>query len=123
MRAAPEKRREACEVGFEHLEHRPRVERSRRVVERKEDNAATGDRQLLLLPVHARDAERAAGEQLRREVAERRDDLRLDQLDLAEEVRLARLDLVGLRVAVAGRTAFEDVRDVDVGALETDSGK
>ena len=64
----------------------------------------------------ARDPERAAREELRREVAERRDDARLDQLDLAEEVRLAGLDLVRLRVAVARRAALQDVRDVDVAA-------
>ncbi len=33
---------------------------------------------------------------------------------------LARLDLVRLRVAVAGRAALEHVRDVDVAALEPD---
>ena len=62
-------------------------------------------------------------EQLRREVAERRDELRLDQLDLPEEVRLARLDLVGLRIAVPRRAALDHVGDVDVGALEADPGE
>ena len=98
---APEELGDAGEVGLEHLEHRGRVQRGRRVVERIERHAAAAERRLLLLPVHARDAERPAGEELRREVAERRDDRRLDQLDLPEQVALARLDLVRLRVAVA----------------------
>ena len=37
-----------------------------------------------------------------------------DQLDLAEEMRLAGLDLLRLRIAVPGRAALEHVRDVDV---------
>ena len=93
------------------------------MVERVEQDAAAGDRELLLLAVHARDPQRPAGEELRREVAERRDHLRLDQFDLAEEVRLARLDLVLLRVAVAGWAALEDVRDIDVLAPELDTGE
>ena len=91
------------------------------MVERVEDDAAARDRERLLLAVYARDPERPAGEELRREVAERRDHLRLDQLDLAEEMRLAGLDLVLLRVAVARRAAFEDVRDVDVLAPQFDT--
>ena len=71
------------------------------MVERIEQDAAAGDRELLLLAVYPRDPERPAGEELGGEVAERRDHLRLDQLDLAEEMRLARLDLVRLRIAVA----------------------
>src|SRR5215831_18682587 len=118
---AAEEPRQALEVRFEHLEHRRRVERGGRVVDRIEDDAAAGDRQRLLLAVHAGDAERTAGEELRREVAERCDYLRLDQLDLAEEVRLARHDLVRLRVAVAGRATLEDVRDVDVLTPELDA--
>ena len=90
------------------------------------DRAVTRDaaeHDLLLAAVHLRDPVRLAGEQLRREVAERRDDLRPDQLDLPEEVRLAGLDLLGLRVAVAGRAALEDVRDVDVLARQPDAGE
>ena len=33
-------------------------------------------------------------------------------------MRLAGLDLVRLRIAVAGRTALEHVRDIDVAALQ-----
>ena len=50
-------------------------------------------------------------------------DLRLDQLDLAEEVALARGDLLGLRVAVPGRPALQDVRHEHVVAGEADPGE
>ena len=93
------------------------------MVERVENHAVAAERRLLLLPVNARDPERPAGEELRREVAERRDDLRLDQLDLLPEMALARLDLVRLRVAVPGRAALQDVRYVDVLAPKADSGE
>ena len=72
------------------------------------------------MPVHARDAGRLPGEELGGEVAERADDLRLDQPDLLSEVRLALGDLVGLRVAVAGRAAHQDIRDEDVLARQPD---
>src|SRR4029077_4572999 len=87
---------------------------------RVEQHSALAERDLLLDAVHARDSGRLAREQLRREVAERRDDPWADQLDLPEEVPLARLDLVGSRGAVSGRAALQDVGDVDVGALEPD---
>ena len=83
-----------------------RAGRAGRVVER--------ERHLVLLAVHARDPERAAGEELRGEVPERRDDARPDELDLAEEVRLARGDLGLERVAILRRPALEHVREVDV---------
>ena len=51
---------------------------------------------------------------------ERADDARLDQLELAEQVVLAGVDLARQRVAVAGRPALQDVRDEDVGARQPD---
>ena len=45
---------------------------------------------------------------------ERDDHARVDGADLALQVRLAGVDLVGQRVAVARRPALHDVRDVDV---------
>ena len=75
--------------------------------ERVERHLRAAEDDLLLAPVHLRDPGRLAGEELRREVAERRDQLRLDQLDLPEEVRLAGLDLLRQRVAVAGRPALQ----------------
>ena len=71
--------------------------------------------------MHACDPERLAGQKLGREVAERRDELRLNQLDLTEEMGLARGDLLGLRVTIIWRPAFQDVRDVDVRALQADA--
>ena len=38
----------------------------------------------------------------------------LDQLELPDEVRTARSDLVGSRVAIAGRAVLQDVRDEDI---------
>ena len=66
--------------------------------------------------VDACDAVRLAGEQLGGEVAERADHLRSDELDLGEQVPLARLDLVGQGIAVPGWAALEHVCDVDVRA-------
>jgi hypothetical protein len=64
---------------------------------------------LLRLAAAARDARGPAAQQLGGEVAERADHERLDQLDLRLEVGPAGLDLVGLRVAVAGRPTFQDI--------------
>src|SRR5687767_1458200 len=113
----------ACEILLEHLEHRRRVEGRSRMVERIQRHRPGAERDLLLIPVDPRDAGRLAREKLGREIAERRDDHRLDELDLPEEMRLARRDLLGLRVPVAGRPAFEDVRDEDVRAREADSAE
>src|SRR5207247_1153345 len=90
-------------------------------VERIEHHAIAAEHRLLLLAVDAGDAQRAAGQELGREVAERRHDLRLDQLDLLPEVALAGLDLVRLRIAIPGRAAFEYIRNEDVAAREADS--
>ena len=53
-------------------------------------------------------------QRLRREGAERDHHLRLHDVDLPEQERLAAGHFVGLGVAVAGRPALEDVGDVDV---------
>ena len=65
--------------------------------DRVEQHAGAAEHDLLLAAVHLGDPVGLAGEQLGREVAERADHLRLDQLDLAEEVALAGVDLLGLR--------------------------
>src|SRR5581483_8969892 len=75
---------------------------------------------LLRLAVDPRDPGLLARQLLRRVVAERRDHLRLDQLDLPEEPRLAAVLLLGERVAVSRGPALQGVRDVDVGASEPD---
>ena len=87
---------------------------------RVERHLARAERDLLRLSVHTGDSRGAPGEELGREVAERRDEDRVDQLDLPEEVWLAGRDLLGLRVAVARRAALQDVRDEDVGARQPD---
>src|SRR5206468_2188542 len=81
------------------------------------------ERRRLLASVDARDAERLAREELRRKVAERGNDLRLDHLHLLPEPALARRDLVGDRVAIPRRPRLEDVGDVDVRARQTDAGE
>src|SRR5436190_77624 len=111
---AAEQLRQAREIRLEHLQHRRRVQRGGRMVERVEQNVAATELGFLRLAVHACDPERAAREELRGEVAERGDDPRLDQLELAEEVRLARLDLVRLGVAVAWWAAHQHIRYEDV---------
>ena len=102
-----EELRKATEVRFQHLEHPRRVERSGGMEDREEHTlfpprtTSCGD------AVDTGDPVGLAGQELGREVAERRDHLRADQLDLLEEVRLAGLDLAGERVAVSRRTAFQ----------------
>ncbi len=49
--------------------------------------------------------------------------MRLDQLDLTEEVRLAGGDLLGQRIAVSGRSALQDVRDEDVRTRHPDAAE
>src|SRR5215207_10590066 len=61
-------------------------------------------------------------EQLGGEVAERDHDRRVDEAQLALEVRPARLDLVRQRVAVARWAALDDVGDVDLVATQPDVG-
>src|SRR2546425_7644803 len=61
---------------------------------------------------------RSPEQRLDRELAERDDHLGGDQLELAEEEGVAARDLVGLGVAVLRRPALDDVRDVDVVAVE-----
>jgi hypothetical protein len=57
---------------------------------------------------------REAGERV---AAERDEQLRADDVELRLEPRQVVGDLVGLRVAVAGRARLDDVRDEDVVAL------
>src|SRR5439155_17297899 len=112
--------RDPREVLLEHLEHRRGVERCGGVVDRVEQNAPAAERDLLLLAVDACDPELLAREELRREVAERRDELWLDELDLFEEMGLAGLDLIRHGVTVPGRPALDHVGDVDVLAGHAD---
>src|SRR3990172_8423605 len=72
------------------------------------------------LPSQPGDADVPPEKQLGGEVAERDDHLGIDQLELLTQVALARLDLVGERVTVSRRSAFEDVGDVHLIAPQTD---
>src|SRR5205809_6833687 len=65
-------------------------------------------------PAQARDAGLGGEQRLHDEAPHREDQLRLDELELAQQVRRALADLEGLRIAVARRTALEHVADVDV---------
>ncbi|MDQ3822098.1 MAG: hypothetical protein M3321_02520, partial [Actinomycetota bacterium] len=64
----PEQLRNPAEVVLEDPQHRRRVERRRRVVERVEEDAVAAERRPLLLPVNARNPGRLPGQQLRGEV-------------------------------------------------------
>ena len=120
-RRPAEQARDAGEVLLQRPQHRRRVEGGGGMVERVEEHGRGRERDLVLLAVHLRDPERPAREEPRREVPERGDDAGADQLDLAEQVRLAGRDLALERVAVLRRPALEDVREVDLVPAEADA--
>jgi hypothetical protein len=70
--------------------------------------------------VQPRDPGRVGAQELCREVPQRADHGRLDQVDLRAQVVMAGLDLPGLGVTVARGAAFQDVRDEHIAALEPD---
>ena len=111
---------DAREVGAQHLDVGGRVERRRGMEDRVQPHRARADDAHLLASVQARDPGRVGAQELGREVSQRADDARLDELDLAQEVVLAVLDLLGVRIAVAGRAALQHVGDEDVGAGQPD---
>src|SRR5205809_7442792 len=75
-------------------------------------------------PAQARDAGLGVEQRLHRETPHREDQLRLDELELAQQVRRALADLEGLRIAVARRTALEHVADVDaLAARDSERGE
>src|SRR3954452_131199 len=115
-----QKRRQLRKVVAQQLLDPVRPQRRGWMEDREQQHHAARDLALLGAAVDLGDAGRVAGQQLGGEVPERADDLRLDELDLAIEVRLAGLDLLRQRVAVAGRAAADHVRDEDVGALDCD---
>ncbi|MNC84976.1 hypothetical protein D3C83_05460 [compost metagenome] len=76
---------------------------------------------LMHLPAHAGNAGVARQQVGCRDLAQRDDQLRPYQVDLAVEIRLARQRLRLLGIAVAGRPAFDDVGNVHVlSALQPD---
>src|SRR5215813_6890249 len=73
------------------------------------------------LAAHAADAGLGRKQVGRGDLAQRDDELRPDQLDLAVQVRLATQRFAGLRIAVARGPAFDAIRDIDaVAAPDTD---
>ena len=122
-RRALEQLAEPCEVLAQRVDERGRTQRGGRVEQRHDENGATPDLVHLRGSAHPGDPDPASGQQLGGEVAERRDHPRLDQIHLPEQVRLARLDLDRLRIAVSGRATLQDVADPNVGALQTDPGQ
>ncbi len=108
------------EVGPERLERRRRVQRGRRVIQRVQAHRARPDHPHLLVAVQPRDPGAVGAQELRREVPERADDRRLDQVHLAAQVVLTGLDLVRVRVAVVRGPAFEDIAYPHLLALEPD---
>ena len=95
-----------------------RAERGGRVVERERHRAGGARRRVDRADgaVGLRDP-LAGHEPAQRVPAERDDQGRVEDLELALEVRRAGRDLVGLRVAVVRRPALDDVRDEDLVAL------
>src|SRR4051794_8652925 len=92
-------------------------------MDRVQPHGARAHQPDLRAAVQAGDPRRIRAQQLRREVPQRADDLRADELDLPEQVLLAVLDLHRRGIAVAGRAALEDVGDEDVVALQADAGQ
>ena len=111
------------EVSLEPREPLGRVEGGGRMVERQHDQRHTGENVLLRDPVHRRDALRASGQQPGREVPEGGDDAWPHELELPEQVRLARDDLLVERVASRRRPALEHRRAVDVVSRQADAGQ
>src|SRR3954452_9358126 len=83
-----QQRRQLGEVLTQQLLDRVRAQRGGGMEDREQLEHALAHLTLLWPPVDLRYPRRAAGQELRGEVAERADDLRLDQLDLLVEVRL-----------------------------------
>src|SRR5687767_14203805 len=84
------------------------------MVRRDQDGVAV----LEFLAPQPRDRSIRLEQALRREFPERHDDLRLDDVDLPQEKRLALDHFVGLRIAIAGWATLQDVRDENVLAPE-----
>src|SRR5437879_2052630 len=82
---------------FPHLPLRRWVAQEIRGMERRDQLRAAV---VVQAAAEARDRIERAQQRLRRELAERDDDLRLDDVDLLEQKRLARVDFVRLGIAI-----------------------
>src|SRR3990172_280592 len=71
---------------------------------------------LIRVPFAAKfsDPFRGLQQRLCRDIAEGHDHLRFDRLELLDEKRFARLDLIGLRIPVVRRSALYDIADIHV---------
>src|SRR5207237_3534406 len=85
---------DALEGPPQRIERRRGVQRCRWVIQRIQANGPRADHAHLLAAVEPRDSRRVAAQQLRGEVSERADHDRFDQVHLAAQVPLTRLDLV-----------------------------
>ena len=98
-----------------------RVAQKRGGVERRHHQGAVLFKELAVL---ARDFHIGLDDAHRRDAAEADDDFRADQRHLVAQPADAGLLLLGQRVAVLRRAAFDDVRDVDVHfAVQIDGGE
>src|SRR2546423_8836097 len=88
--------------------------------QRVDHHVEAGHRALLRPAAAPGDPDRALGESLRGEVAERGDHLRLDQLDLPHQVGLALLDFLRQRIAIARRPTHQYVRYEDIAPRQPD---
>src|SRR6266436_4799490 len=82
---------------FPHLPLRRRIAEEIRGMEGRDQLRAAV---VVHAAAEARDRIERAQQRLRRELAERDDDLRLDDVDLPEQKRLARVHFVRLRIAI-----------------------
>src|SRR5688500_12695861 len=89
-----------------------------RRVPKKRRGVVGDDERNAVIPVHGpaelADRELGVEERLRGECSERDDDLGTNQLELAYQIRAARGDLAGCRVAIARRSVLEHVADEHV---------
>lgn len=72
------------------------------------------------LAAHSRDADVGRDEEFGGEVAQSHHNFGLDHSDLFSEIPLTRIDLCGMRITISGRSALEDVGDVDLFAAHPD---
>ena len=116
---AVEKLFEFLEILFQRAEEVALMERGCRVQE--------GEKHKILhiegLRFHLGDTHLTFQEGLSSPVAQGADQLRSNQLNLLQEKRLTRFHFVLLWIAIVGRPALDDVRNVDVIARETCRGE
>src|SRR6185437_9108467 len=74
----------------------------------------------MYLPTKFSDRRFRVEQSLRGERAECKNDFRLDELDLPNEVWAARFDFIRQRIAIAGRSMLEDVADENVFSRKSD---